>query len=396
MNKFLWIENSGLVVEEDLILIGSSTKKNDKTKIGQFGSGFKYALSYFMRTGTRIDIWSGKEEIKVETTPRIHRNKIVNILTVNGRETSITTEMGEVGWTGWMALREIVCNAIDEGSYKLEIEDFPFVGGREDRTVISIELTKELQDVVNNYEQYFAFDRKPTMVIKGVGRLFLKSKVSEVSVYRKGIRCMEPNKETSIIDYDFDEIEINEARVADYYTIADKIGYILHRIDDPELLLIALNHTDINLLYQYVSKENARAIAELSERGVVFVPKYLKDLVGTSVTAGAVIIQSNWYTELVAKNIIPDMLFGAQLAEGRRFVVESIMQVSEVNTILHKAGFDFKVETVRFLESNFNRAFDKHTNTLYLNKAEVECLLPRYIAAIALTRIEPSYLEKFL
>lgn len=46
MINYLKIQNRGLITVEDLKFIGSSTKRGKNNKIGQFGSGWKFALAW--------------------------------------------------------------------------------------------------------------------------------------------------------------------------------------------------------------------------------------------------------------------------------------------------------------------------------------------------------------
>ena len=47
--KYLIITNKGEIEPQALHLVGASTKRGDSSKIGQFGSGNKYALAYLLR-----------------------------------------------------------------------------------------------------------------------------------------------------------------------------------------------------------------------------------------------------------------------------------------------------------------------------------------------------------
>jgi hypothetical protein len=58
--KYIRIKNDGHIEPEALYLIGASTKVNDPTKIGQFGSGNKYALAYLLRSGYNVKVFAGK------------------------------------------------------------------------------------------------------------------------------------------------------------------------------------------------------------------------------------------------------------------------------------------------------------------------------------------------
>ena len=93
--KWIKIKNKGMIQPEALHLMGGTTKTNDSTKIGQFGSGNKYALAYLLRNGYSVKIFSGLEEIKIETKSIDFRNNDFEVIYINGERTSITTKMGK-------------------------------------------------------------------------------------------------------------------------------------------------------------------------------------------------------------------------------------------------------------------------------------------------------------
>ena len=114
MKNYILFRNDGEIDPNALKLLGASTKRNDSSKIGFFGSGLKYALAYLLRKGIETRIFSGNKEIKLSTKRSRFRDQSFDVICVNGSETSLTTSMG-VDWKGWFAVREIYCNALDEG-----------------------------------------------------------------------------------------------------------------------------------------------------------------------------------------------------------------------------------------------------------------------------------------
>lgn len=247
---YIAIKNNGYIEEKDLYLIGSSTKRDDDTKIGIFGSGWKFALAWFMRNGCKVTIYSGKEEIKIGTVTVDHRGTNVEVITVNGKSTSLTTMMG-IKWTGWMALREVIANAIDEGGFEFEVDSA--ITPKEDTTVIYIGINDEIKGFINNFDNYFCFNRKDGIKITNSNSfdsinstIYIKETASPVVVYRKGIRCVE-KLFNSYIDFDFYELEINESRIADNWDICNKISSLFNSNDITYDILVSLLKTTINL-----------------------------------------------------------------------------------------------------------------------------------------------------
>lgn len=210
MQKFLRIANQGLVEPLDMALMGSSTKRDDASKIGQFGSGFKYALAWLLRNSLFPIIMAGERLVEITTKEVIHRGLSRQVIHIDGENTNITTEMGP-DWTGWMALRELISNAIDEGEEKVHIVTSTDSYIQENVTNIFIPMNAALQEVMDNFDHYFAFERVPDFIGKN-GFLYLKDKLSHMNVYRKGIRCYDTSHE-SLVDYNLANVKINESRL---------------------------------------------------------------------------------------------------------------------------------------------------------------------------------------
>lgn len=218
MKSFLIISNKNLIEIEDLTLLGSSTKRGNEEKIGQFGSGWKYALATLMREDLTPIIYSGLEEIKIDTSITIHRNTPKEIITVNNEKTSITTSTG-LEWNLWMAIREIISNAIDEEEFDYNIiniasksEQLDFSNYQEENySKVIIPMNSKLSNIIMNFDNYFSFDRKPYFRCKNF-KIFKKKEKSETIIYRKGIRCYDSSN-SSIYDFDFNNLNINESRL---------------------------------------------------------------------------------------------------------------------------------------------------------------------------------------
>lgn len=208
--KYLVIRNEGLINELDLTSLGLSTKRGDSSKIGQFGSGSKFALAYLVRENIPFKIFSGMEEFKIDTETVLHRDQPVSFITINGRKTDITTEFGGIDWECWMALRELISNAMDEPAFALKMQDE--YNPAENHTTIVLEMVDPVKQIMVNYHHYFAFDRIASYE-NSVGKVFIKSDNTYISVYRKGIRCLDSTRK-SYVDVNFNNVEINESRLS--------------------------------------------------------------------------------------------------------------------------------------------------------------------------------------
>lgn len=237
--KYIRVTNAGEIEPQALHLVGASTKRNDSSKIGQFGSGNKYALAYLLRNNYNPKIYSGVNQITIETKEESFRDNTFNVVVINGEKTSITSEMGK-DWKFWQAIREIYCNAIDEGGHKIEfVTD---IEPQEGYTQFYIENKGEVMDFMANFDNYFANDRKVLFECEH-GRILEKSG-STANLYRKGIRCHNSQKKSSY-DYDFNNIAINEDRLVMYsWQIDEKIWKLLYLCTNKDVIRNVICNTD--------------------------------------------------------------------------------------------------------------------------------------------------------
>lgn len=110
-------QNEGLIDLRAVTIFGVSSKENENP-IGYFGTGLKYAIAVFLRLGCKVEMYLGERrfEFAVEKT-RIRVDDFDVVVMRHGdesRELAFTTELGK-NWVAWQALRELWCNALDEG-----------------------------------------------------------------------------------------------------------------------------------------------------------------------------------------------------------------------------------------------------------------------------------------
>lgn len=115
--------NPGLIPLDAMRLMGASIKLEGS--FGRFGTGFKYAVATILRGGGKVRVWRGAEEmdffvrdveIRGTTFQEVWLDRVLDKAVDLHEATPLgfTTQLGK-DWEPWMALRELACNARDEG-----------------------------------------------------------------------------------------------------------------------------------------------------------------------------------------------------------------------------------------------------------------------------------------
>lgn len=241
--KYLIISNQGEIKEQALTMIGLSTKRNNNSKIGRFGSGNKYALAYLLRNKIEFYIYSGTTQIPITTTKDSFNEMEYETIHVNGKATSLTTEMGP-DWVMWFAVREIYCNALDEGQTTINVYDTDILGPfihnpSPGKTTYIINIDDKFD--MDKWDTYFSEMRNPIAAgvnVNGAGFSIYSRIDKRAAIYKKGIRCIAVDSDyRSLYDYDFDDIHINESRVVEYnHYVYDAIAKAMTMLSDTSII----------------------------------------------------------------------------------------------------------------------------------------------------------------
>jgi hypothetical protein len=204
--KYLKIQNNGELDIRLVALMGGTTKANDRYKIGQFGTGLKYTLAFLFRNNLEFKIFCGEQEVSIHTEVEDIRGEKFEIICINGQRTSITTKMGE-DWKPWMIIRELWCNALDEGGAEKEITSV--AEGLPGITSFFVQIDKQIQDVINDWSKYFIHDQIPVFqndyhAIYPAGE--------KLCIYKQGVLIYENKEYKSVFSYDVKYADINELR----------------------------------------------------------------------------------------------------------------------------------------------------------------------------------------
>jgi hypothetical protein len=204
--QYLKIQNAGLLDIRLIHLMGGTTKSDDESKIGQFGTGLKYTLAYLVRNNLDFHIYIGGKKINISTESETIRDTEFKIITIDGQRSSITSMVGKE-WEAWMIIRELWCNAIDEGGNKFEVVEI--IEPSEVTTEFYIQLTGDIKEVYENWNKYFIHDIKPLQEHEDFN---LYPGGYTLKIYKNGVLIKELDKQKSVFSYDYKNACLNELR----------------------------------------------------------------------------------------------------------------------------------------------------------------------------------------
>jgi hypothetical protein len=238
--KYLKIQNDGILDIRLVALMGGTTKSKDEYKIGQFGTGLKYTLAFLYRNNLDFKIFCGTEEVKLHTEREEIRGEEFEIICINGQRTSITTRMGE-DWEAWMIVRELWCNALDEGGAERCDTSYPV--GLDGKTAFYIQIDRQIQTVLDNWGKYFIHDVTP-ICKNGIYTLYPAGE--HLCLYKQGVLIKEYEGHKAMFNYDIATATINELREYKGYTDWD-VSRALKAISDVKTCKYFLEHINDDL-----------------------------------------------------------------------------------------------------------------------------------------------------
>lgn len=250
------IKNKGVIEVEALTLLGASTKRGNDSKIGMFGSGNKYAIAYLLRNNYEIEVFAGKQKIDISTNKKVYRDNEFDVVVINGKETSITTQTGPQ-WSFWQSIREIYSNAIDEGGESIEFTDSDVILEEGTTTfVIHDNGTKTMEEFFENMEDYFLVD-KPFAYKNNMGEIYIEDRPNKQTIYRKNICVLEKNdNKNCLFSYNFNSININEDRlISSYGEVRRAIYYLLFSCDIDEIVMRYLREVASSSLFRTFERD---------------------------------------------------------------------------------------------------------------------------------------------
>lgn len=248
--KYLLISNRGLLDITLLKLIGASTKTEDSSKIGQFGTGLKYAISYLLRHENKFRMFIGEKEVKFSLRKAVAGKQEFQEIFCNGSSMRITTHYG-YQWKAWEALRELWCNATDEKDPILKVlGDKVTCKAKKGHTRFYIEISPEIEEVLNNWESYF-INRTPLHDDENIA--IYTNPEKRLKIYKNGVLVEANTYYDSLFHYDFKNCELNELRQYQGYANSD--------------IATALLNSNQEVIGRFLKMLNDSSVKSLIEKG---------------------------------------------------------------------------------------------------------------------------------
>jgi hypothetical protein len=259
--KYIKVTNKAQEVNRlKLEKLGFSTKRDDDSSIGQFGSGIKFAPISAIRKN--IDFVFAGFDAKGDYVLRYIAKDDDGILSVfykyqdYEKPSSFTAEAGILSWESpFQIYREVIANAADEArasgtEWNMEVVDVEKIIPVEGEFSVYLEATEDLLEIHNNFDKYFSFNREPLFEIDKDSRIY-ESIDGTFKVYSKGVLVYSSEHEVkshggeakmSLFDYEIDDLELNEERtVSSHYELYRQIIRSIKYIDNPDILKDLIN-----------------------------------------------------------------------------------------------------------------------------------------------------------
>lgn len=250
--EIMLIKNDGILELEAFTMMGLSTKREDSSKIGMFGTGNKYAIAVLLREGFSVEIVTRKYGAAFKSQTKEFRGKpfdqIVMTVTETGGgtrtvELGITTAMG-LQWKRDHAMREFICNARDEGGMEFDVlndssaraynKKLDSVMSGPDKTYIVVKNTKGdnyLKNYAKEFDAKYLFRREPLFDSDEISVYEKLKAKGPLRIYRNGVMVLEKDI-ASAYDYELNGVEISESRDTDMWQAQYEFSHNMFRLPE--------------------------------------------------------------------------------------------------------------------------------------------------------------------
>lgn len=232
----------------NLQYLGLSSKRDDESTIGQFGSGIKYAPILALRKDIDFVFVGKDEDGQYQLTYDTKIEKGIEVVYYDygtySVPSSFTIDAGRLSWEDeFQIYREVVSNAKDsakeESDWGAELADeIKFVDGQ---FAIYISATREMLDINNNHDYYYCDNAKVLFSNKADSTMqVLENTYGNTVVYCKTVLAHE-SEEKSLFLYNSNTLKLNEERkLSSFYSAQYDIAQSLIYMDNTDAIDLVL------------------------------------------------------------------------------------------------------------------------------------------------------------
>lgn len=229
MSEILTFHNPGEIDLNAVRTLGVSVKESENP-VGYFGTGLKFAIATILREGGSIVLYRGEERFAFETLEVSIRGEEFKLVTMNGERLGYTTMLGRT-WEPWMAYRELLCNAYDEGG---AVEPWP-IKPKPGRTLIEVDC--EAMMAAHRTREAFMIDKDRSPIYRDPDLEIYPARGSNDFIFYRGIRASAEAYPCKFRYNVLSKVDLSEDRLAKWhYQIADPIARVLLRCEDRTIL----------------------------------------------------------------------------------------------------------------------------------------------------------------
>ncbi len=270
--NYLKIENVGVCPPEGFTVFGVSLADqcNDPRIIGKFGSGCKHSVGVLLRFGLAPIVFSGNLKMTFGTQSKKVESRGISkdfaqvVVKYSGKDENGNTrnsseELGfatDFGKNDWdhpaYALREFVSNAIDSeialngnwNSIRVELVEENQVRAKAGCTRVFVPVSPAVLNFFQNLDKWFLHFKSPELlsvpVFPRTNRNLFDGQ--NAMIYRRGVmvRQFQNGKYPSLFDYNLNDLELDECRVASDWDVRYAASMELSKSTDPEIIKIFL------------------------------------------------------------------------------------------------------------------------------------------------------------
>lgn len=244
----VWNKSDG-VNRLHLQYLGLSTKRDDDSTIGQFGSGIKYAPILALRKDIDFVIVAEDDDGQYQLMYDTVNIKGIEVIHYDYGTykvpSSFTVDAGKLSWESeFQIYREVVSNAKDSvkspSDWGIElVEEIKFYAGE---FSVFISATLEMRDILKKHDYYYC-DKATILSTYNNDISILKNNYGNTAIYCKTVLVHESD-DTSFFHYNVKSARLNEERkLSNYYSLQYDIGRAIAAMDNEEAIDDVLHYS---------------------------------------------------------------------------------------------------------------------------------------------------------